>query len=128
MACAHHDESYLQGTFLLLDPSIDLPSSSKELDQHLLPDMRDGIQVDMVKRLATILAVALSFDLWMSRKTEDILSLEAHYVDRNWKWKTIHLGLINCTNGTSGHEVRMCGATHGATLFTIFHSSERVYY
>ena len=50
------------------------------------------------------MALAVCFDIWMSRKGQDIMSLDAHYIDKEWTGlHSQHLGLIDCSSDTSGH-------------------------
>ena len=46
--------------------------------------------------------VAVTFDLWMSKKTDDILSLDVHFVSEDWVWHHKHLGLVAMNGQTTG--------------------------
>ena len=89
---------------LLLEPGINIPSS-KELQRKKMPALAEEIATKCQALLKDVLGVALSFDLRMSRKTEDILAVECHFLSSTFQWHTIHLGLVSCTKGTSGSEV-----------------------
>ncbi|KAK3249447.1 hypothetical protein CYMTET_41121 [Cymbomonas tetramitiformis] len=67
--------------------------------KHVLPKLRD---VD---------CVALSFDLWMSHKTDEIFSVTATWTTRDWVHGHCSLGLVKMNNGTSGVEIAKCLAS-----------------
>eukprot|EP00873_Tetraselmis_striata_P034305 jgi/Tetstr1/454569/TSEL_041464.t1 len=49
------------------------------------------------------LGVVIAYDLWMSRKTEDNLSLDIHFIDRGWIWHHYHAGIIvSCKDSSAG--------------------------
>ena len=58
--------------------------------------------------LEGVVSVSVSFDLWMSRKTEDIMAVVIHFLDKNWIWRHPTLGLLHCAKGTSGTATRVC--------------------
>ena len=50
-----------------------------------------------------MLGCAVCFDHWMSRKGQDIISLDAHFIDAEWtRHNSLHLGLIDCSEDTYG--------------------------
>ena len=51
----------------------------------------------VIKRLAEVQDVVLSYDLWMSHKTEEIFSLTAHYSTGRERKKT-HIGMPSTTD------------------------------
>ena len=79
-----------------LDPR-NLPASRTRLTRKLLPALYDGRKNDVSKELQNATCVALQFDLWMTKKTEEIFSLNANVGHKN-----IHLGMpysSGCTDG-----------------------------
>ena len=80
----------------ILDPRI-LPVSRTRLTRKLLPALYDERKNDVSKELQNATCVALQFDLWMTKKTEEIFSLNANVGHKN-----IHLGMpysSGCTDG-----------------------------
>jgi hypothetical protein len=52
--------------------------------------------------LAGVFGMAICFDLWMSRKGHEIMSMDAQYLSEEWVFSRQHLGLINCSSDTGG--------------------------
>ncbi len=63
-----------------LDPKYVLPSR-KHLQKTLLPDLHNGITVELQRKLRTSSDVALTTDLWTSCSTESYMGVTAHYWD-----------------------------------------------
>lgn len=72
------------------------------MKEDLLPSMVKDLEAEVMKELQGVDGVALAFDLWMSRKTEDVLSLDMHFITPAWEWKHRHVGLLSCSDSTSG--------------------------
>ncbi len=49
--------------------------------------------------------MAVSFDLWMSRKTEDNLSFDIHYITDDWRWQHHHVGILSCSDSSVGADL-----------------------
>ena len=84
-----------------LDPSVPLPTRN-EITGVLLPRMVNECKNKVRDSLSTVLGAAVTFDLWMSKKTDDILSVDLHYVDESWSWRHVHLGLVGMNGQTRG--------------------------
>jgi hypothetical protein len=73
--------------------------------RHMVDNSFTTLENDTTKHVEGLLtgvsSVTLSFDLWMSRKTDDILAVVAHFLDAKWIWRHVVLGLLNCDQGTS---------------------------
>ena len=54
------------------------------------------VEKSVIERLAEVKAVVISYDLWMSRKTEEIFSLTAHYYIGQER-KNIYIGMPSTT-------------------------------
>ena len=54
------------------------------------------MEKSVIERLAKVKAVVISYDLWMSRKTEEIFSLTAHYCTGQER-KNTHIGMPSTT-------------------------------
>jgi len=64
--------------------------------------MRKKVATQSAKSMAGAIAIVLCYDLWMSRKGEDVMSLDAHYIDEDWEPRCQHMGLVDCSQGTGG--------------------------
>ena len=84
-----------------LDPTVPVPTRH-EITGTLLPRMVGECKVKVRESLANVLGAAVTFDLWMSKKTDDILSVDLHYVDESWIWRHVHLGLVAMNGQTRG--------------------------
>jgi len=80
----------------LLDPRI-LPVSLKRLTQQLLPDFFAEQKQNMIDELQQVTCVALNFDIWTTKKTEEIFLLNANCCKKN-----IHLGMPFSSGGKDG--------------------------
>ena len=68
-----------------LDPCLHPVGQSKP-SQSLISTEKQLVEKSAIQRLVKVKAVVIRYDLWMSRKTEEIFSLTAHYCigpDRN---------------------------------------------
>jgi hypothetical protein len=93
------DSPYVRQLILRLDPSVTIPSR-REVREKLLPELRRWVNEEYVKpSLSKALGVCISFDLWMSRKTEDLFAVVAHYIDPE-SFDVCHscIGLVKSTN------------------------------
>ena len=61
-----------------LDPRL-RPVGRSKLSRSLIPTKKKLVEKSVIERLAEVKAVLISYDLWMIRKTEENLSLTAHY-------------------------------------------------
>ena len=57
-----------------IDPRL-CPVGQSELSQSLIPTKKKFVEKSVIERLAEVKAVVISYDLWMSRKTEKISHL-----------------------------------------------------
>ena len=57
-----------------LDPRL-IPVGQSELSQSLIPTKKKFVKKSVIERLAEVKDVVISYDLWMSRKTEKISHL-----------------------------------------------------
>lgn len=84
-----------------LDPTIPFPTRA-DITQRYLPAFVDECTAHVTRLLGTTDGVTVTFDLWMSKKTDDILSLDAHFISDDWQWRHQHLGLVAMNGVTSG--------------------------
>jgi hypothetical protein len=105
-----------------LDPTMYI-AGRRQMRNTLLPELHEQTETEVIGLLALGSVVCLSFDLWMSRKTEDVLALEAHFITIDWEWKHVHLGLINCDKGTTGVQI----AKQLSPILVKFGISDRVF-
>ena len=61
-----------------LEPRLN-PVRQSKLLRSLIPTEKKLAEKSIIERLAKVKAVVVSYDLWMSRKTEKIFMLTAHY-------------------------------------------------
>eukprot|EP00873_Tetraselmis_striata_P029194 jgi/Tetstr1/449458/TSEL_036553.t1 len=87
-----------------LDSSLPLPSRAK-LTSQLLPELKEEANNRLKGLLKGVRGVALTFDLWMSRKTEDNLSVDVHFISSDWVWHHNHIGILSCADSTSGEAI-----------------------
>ena len=83
-----------------LDPTIPLPTRS-DITQRFLPALLDECTSEVSRLLGTTDGVSLTFDLWMDKKTDNILSLDAHLISDNWQRRHQHLGLVAMNGQTT---------------------------
>eukprot|EP00873_Tetraselmis_striata_P029573 jgi/Tetstr1/449837/TSEL_036900.t1 len=55
--------------------------------------------------LAGVRGVAITFDMWMSRKMEDNLSLDIQFIDHGWIEHHYHAGIISCKDSSTGEDI-----------------------
>ena len=82
-----------------LDPCL-CPVGRSKLSRSLIPTKNQLVEKSVIERLEEVNAVVISYNFWMSRKTEEILSLIAHYCTGRGRENT-HIG-IPSTNSTDG--------------------------
>ena len=87
-----------------LDATLPLPSRTK-LTHTLLPALKAEGSKHVKSVLVGVRGVAITFDLWMSRKTEDNLSVDIHFIDKQWQWHHKHIGIISCKDSSTGEEI-----------------------
>lgn len=85
----------------LLDPRMN-PVSQLQLTQTLIPEMFTKVQKDAIKLLLHTKCVSLAYDLWMTRKTEEMFSIQAYYKMGNNVYSIIYIGMPHSNSGTSG--------------------------
>ena len=78
-----------------LDPRL-CPVGRSKLSQSLIPTKKKLVEESVIERLAEIKAVVISYNLWISRKTEEIFSLTAHYCIGQER-KSTHIGMPSTT-------------------------------
>ena len=61
-----------------LEPRL-CPVGRSKLPRSLTPTKKQLVEKSVIERLAEVKAVVISYDLWTSRKTEEIFSLTMHY-------------------------------------------------
>ena len=66
-----------------LDPSVPLPSRG-DVTGTMLPRMVSECKDRVRESLQNVLGATVTFDLWMSIKTDDILPIDLHFVDNTW--------------------------------------------
>lgn len=84
-----------------LDPTMPFPTRA-DITGKYLPRMVEDCATEVKESLQTTSGVSVTFDLWMSKKTDDILSLDVHFIDEHWQWVHKHLGLVAMGGQTSG--------------------------
>jgi len=87
-----------------LDSSLPLPSRAK-LTSQLLPELKEEASNRLKGLLKGVRGVALTFDLWMSRKTEDNLSVDVHFISSDWVWHHNHIGILSSADSTSSEAI-----------------------
>ena len=70
--------------------------------------------------LKRVSSVTVSFDLWMSRKADDIMAVVIHFLDKQWQWRHPTLGLLHCTKGTSGNTPYVCVSLYNTSAKLVF--------
>lgn len=105
-----------------LDPSVPMPTRN-EITGSLLPRMVGVCKDNLRDSLKGVLGAAVTFDLWMSKKTDDILSVDLHYIDERWMWRHVHLGLVAMNGNTKGVVV----ATKLKEIFDDYNLMGRLY-
>ena len=86
------------------DPTLPFPSRNK-LNSELLPQLRKEVANVLHRGLKSVRGVAVSFDLWMSRKTEDNLSFDIHYITEDCTWHHHHVGILSCNDSSVGADI-----------------------
>ena len=84
-----------------LDPTLPIPTRG-ELTNKLMPEMVKECRDSLRRSLDKVQGAAVTFDLWMSKKTDDILSVDLHFVCNRWTWQHKHLGLVALNGQTKG--------------------------
>ena len=84
-----------------LDPTVPLPTRG-DITNNLLPKMMSDCREVLFSTLSTVSGATVTFDLWMSKKTDNILSVDIHYICDRWTWQHKHLGLVAMSGRTRG--------------------------
>ena len=84
-----------------LDPSVPFPTRTDVTGKHM-QTLRADTEAALKALIKDVHGVAVTFDLWMSKKTDDILSLDVHFVSHDWVWHHKHLGLVAMNGQTTG--------------------------
>lgn len=98
------DSASLRQMVLRLNCSVDIPNRRQVREKHL-PELRKWVDETFVQpNLKKAFVVAITFDLWMSRKTEDLFAIVVHYGDpETWSIHHNNIGLVKVekTDGES---------------------------
>jgi hypothetical protein len=99
---------FFRQAVFVANPDIKFPSRHK-LREELLPDLLKTVDEGYVTPLLDRChSVALTFDLWMSRRREDVFALVAHFIDpKDWKPQHLCLGMIKADHTDGAHLPRM---------------------
>ena len=85
---------YFRQTILRLEPRVSFPSRRK-LREVRLPEFARKVDSEIVvPALSQDISVAVTLDLWMSRKGEDLFSIIVHFIDNSWKFQQFSIGLV----------------------------------
>ena len=84
-----------------LDPHLH-PVGQSNLSRSIIPTEKELLEKSVIERLTKVKGLVISCDFWMSRKTEEIFSLMAHYC-KGPKRNNTHIGMLSsiATNGVS---------------------------
>ena len=83
----------------VLDPRL-RPVGRSKLLRSLIPTKKKLVEKSVIKSLAELKTVVISYNLWISCKTEEFFSLTAHYYTGQER-KNTHIG-IPYTTSTDG--------------------------
>ena len=72
------------------------PVGRSKLSWSLVPTKKKLAEKYVIERLEEVKTVVISYDLWMSRKTEEIFSSAARYCT-GWERKNTHIGMPSTT-------------------------------
>jgi hypothetical protein len=70
-----------------------------------LPRLWKKVANEIHTGLKSARGVAISFDLWMSRKTKNNLSFDIHYNTEDWRWQHNHVGILSCSVSSVGIDI-----------------------
>ena len=84
-----------------LDPTLPMPTRG-DITNEVLPRMVKDCKETVCRSLETVVGASVTFDLWMSMKTDDILSVDLHFISHDWVWHHTHLGLVAMNGITRG--------------------------
>eukprot|EP00873_Tetraselmis_striata_P023525 jgi/Tetstr1/443789/TSEL_031777.t1 len=73
-----------------------------QLTRHVIGNLKTKAEEALKKEIEGVHGVAITYDLWMSRKTDDLLAICIHYITADWVWHTKHLGLLPSCGRTKG--------------------------
>jgi hypothetical protein len=75
------------------------------LCNKLLSSLQEEGSMSIKSLLVGVRGVAITSDLWMSRKTDDNLSLDMHFISADWKVQHKYIGVISCKDGFKGGDI-----------------------
>ena len=78
-----------------LDPRLH-PVGQSKISQSLIPTENKLVDKCVIERLVKVKAVVISYNLWTSRKTEEIFPLMLHYCTGPERSNT-HIGMLSIT-------------------------------
>ena len=64
--------------------------------------MHTKIQKDVIQLLSLKKCVSSAYDLWMTRKTEEVFSIQTYYKMGSSVYNSTHLGMPHSTKSTLG--------------------------
>jgi hypothetical protein len=83
-----------------LDPHVPFPTRSDITGKHLQA-LREEIKHALKHFIKGVHGVSVTFVLWMSKKTDDILTLDVLFITEDSKWHHKHLGLVAMSGQTT---------------------------
>lgn len=109
-----------------IDPRMN-PISRSRLSRTLIPAMNLEVALDVKDQMNAVTASCLSYDLWMTRKNEEIFSLVSHHTLSSLK-RHVHLGMPWSKSGTDGQSLSIavgsCISNYGLNKKVIGYCSD----
>eukprot|EP00951_Prasinocladus_malaysianus_P001073 scaffold7545_cov41-Prasinocladus_malaysianus.AAC.1 len=94
------DNPWFRTFVWFLDPAIVVPNR-KTAAKTLLPALLQKTERHVASLLDGVKGVAVAFDDWMKCAGEDVIAANAFFIDKDWKWRVVNLGLIHKRDSAS---------------------------
>eukprot|EP01135_Chromosphaera_perkinsii_P008537 Nk52_evm3s1400 gene=Nk52_evmTU3s1400 len=117
---SQYENAWFRRMLLRQNPELEFVSRRLFTEKHI-PRKADLVRKDLQEHIDESLCGSLSFDLWMSRSTEEVFSLCYHFVDNNWEMQHKFLCLFKCED-TDGSSI----ADQLRPMLEAFHIKEKI--
>jgi hypothetical protein len=98
------ENSLFRAFVRFLEATLPLPNRSK-LTKVFLPALKEEGSTTINKLLTGVRGVAITFDIWMSRKSENNMSVDIHFICNKWKWHHYHVGIFSCKDNLTSDDI-----------------------
>eukprot|EP00873_Tetraselmis_striata_P024050 jgi/Tetstr1/444314/TSEL_032205.t1 len=82
------DNPLFQSVCWFLDPSMPVPSRH-ELTRQIIGNLKTDVEEALKNDIKGVDGMTITYDLWVSRKTGDLLAICIHHITADWTWRML---------------------------------------